>query len=159
MIGREESNGRVIYERTLRLRRDGSVIPFTIRLQNARRTRQGINDGVAADLYVEGLGSALDLQDDDTFSFEVFGLDELSCILQSVANLRGFLRPLESDIAWFDDDSYGWFGLPMLHEFTPPYGIELEREVETLIRERMNRRLEEHLQARRAASGHEAPNE
>lgn len=155
----KEKGENVIYERTLRLRRGDSVVPFTIRLENARQARRGINDGVAADLFIEGLGSGLDLRDDAAFRFEVFGLDMLSCILQSVADLRGFLQPLEADIAWFDDDSYGWFGLPRLHEFTPPYGIEFEREIETVIRERMNRRLEEYLQARRTMSDHQAPNQ
>lgn len=138
----------IVYERTLRLRRGESVVPFTIRLENLRPTERGINEGVEANLIVEGLGSRLDLSDDLPISLAIFSPDTLSCILCSVVWLRGLLKPLEHDIGW-ERDVYGWFGLPMLHEYTPPYGIEFEREIEALIDERMNARLEEHLLARR----------
>jgi hypothetical protein len=141
----------IVYERALRLRSGESVVPFTIRLENMRSAKRGINDGVAADLIVDGLGSNLDLTDDAAFSFEVFHLDTLGCILHSVLMLRGFLQPLERDIGWFEQDAYGSFGLPMLHDYgEPAHGIEFEREIEALIEERMSRRLEEYLRARQA---------
>jgi hypothetical protein len=67
--------------------------------------------------------------------------------------LRGLLKPFESDIGWLDDGGYGWFGIPIVHEYLPPYGLEFEREIEALINERMNRRLEEYLRDRRATGG------
>jgi hypothetical protein len=144
----------IVYERALRLRRADSVVPFTIRLENMRRAKRGINDGVAADLIVEGLGSNLDLADEAPLSFEVFHLDALGCILHSVFMLRGFLQPLERDIGWFEQDGFGWFGLPMLHDFgDPAHGIEFEREIEALIEERLSRRLEEFILAKRRQRG------
>jgi hypothetical protein len=147
------ANG-VIYERTLQLRRENGVVPFTIRLENTRLWRKGHRNQQEADLIIDGLGSNLDFQDTLPFKVPIIQIDALDGVLSSVNALREILKGYENDIRWFDEDGregggFGWFGLPRNHDFAQ-YGIDFDRQMEALIEERTTERINQLVAARRA---------
>jgi hypothetical protein len=144
-----------IYERTLELRRDNEIVPFTIRLENMGLWRKGHRNELEADLIIDGLGSKLDFQDTSLFKVPIVQVDALSCILLSVNALREILKRYEDDIRWFDEDGregggFGWFGLPRNHDFAQ-YGIDFDGEMEALIEQRTTERITELVAQRSAA--------
>jgi hypothetical protein len=88
-------------------------------------------DHVACEYRIVGLGSHLDLADEQPFVARALGVDSMQALFLAFEGLRLALAPFERDLTWVQQT--GYHGIPLMVSLSNDYGAEFRAKIEDLV--------------------------
>jgi hypothetical protein len=127
----------VVCRRELKRLANGAEYPVTVIVLAARQFRARHEDHFECAYQIKGLGSHLDLADQDTHTDKALGVDSVQALLLAFAAIHEKLRPHEPGLAFLGER--GNDGFPLILSYSNDYGPEFREHIRTLVEQETER--------------------